>query len=647
MATRPVRPVPAHPKSAPELIVVAKPEALVRSAGTSVAAAPGARAGSLNSLLKSRKIALRPLFDVSEDRAKARMGAALAGAAAVVPDVSTFYVVDGAPRDLARLAAELRNETAIDAAYVKPAGEPPEWFDRKRGLPKAAPRDLSPAPTADFSARQAYLDAAPGGVDARFAWTKPGGHGGNVRVVDLEWGWNFSHEDLLQNQGGIVAGAGAADTDHGTCVIGEISGDRNNVGVMGIASDATLSAVAFSMPSATAIRLAADRLQSGDVMLLEIHRPGPRFDFQSRSDQRGYIAVEWWPDDFAAILYASARGILVIEAAGNGAEDLDAAIYATRPPGFPGGWTNPFNRANPQCGAIICGAGAPPPGTHGRSHGADRSRLDFSNFGACVDVQGWGREVTTTGRSWGVADLFDGGVNAWYTDQFSGTSSASPIVTGVLACVQGMLRAAGKPGLSAASARNLLRSTGSPQQDEPGRPATERIGHRPDLRAIHAALFPKTAVKDTKDLKETQKEQKEKSEIKEKAEIKERKDVKEGKEKAETKERKDLGKEFKEKPEIKEHKEQKEFEKVSDNVGGELGAGGPGSSAGALEERVRAIERRLGELAHFIEPALRPDLAASALTGEQDLDYLQGGAGTAAGPKADKDAKDAEKLRDR
>jgi hypothetical protein len=62
---------------------------------------------------------------------------------------------------------------------------------------------------------------------------------------------------------------------------------------------------------------------------------------------------------------------------------------------------------------------------------------------------------------------------------------------------------------------------------------------------------------------------------------------------------------------------------------------------------VRAIERRLGELAHFIEPALRPDLAASALTGEQDLDYLQGGGGTAAGPKADKDAKDAEKLRDR
>jgi hypothetical protein len=32
-----------------------------------------------------------------------------------------------------------------------------------------------------------------------------------------------------------------------------------------------------------------------------------------------------------------------------------------------------------------------------RRHGPDRSRLDFSNFGKAVDVQGWGREVTTCG----------------------------------------------------------------------------------------------------------------------------------------------------------------------------------------------------------------------------------------------------------
>src|SRR6185295_8066520 len=101
-------------------------------------------------------------------------------------------------------------------------------------------------------------------------------------------------------------------------------------------------------------------------------------------------------------------------------------------------------------GAILVGAGAPPPGTHGRNWGADRSRLDFSNYGAAVDAQGWGREVTATGYG----DLQGGGnTNLWYTDTFSGTSSASPIVTGALACTQGVLRARGRVPLSPARAR--------------------------------------------------------------------------------------------------------------------------------------------------------------------------------------------------
>jgi hypothetical protein len=84
------------------------------------------------------------------------------------------------------------------------------------------------------------------------------------------------------------------------------------------------------------------------------------------------------------------------------------------------------------------GAGAPPPGTHGRDHGPDRSRLDFSNHGSAVDAQGWGREVTTCGYG----DLQGGGdEDRWYSDTFSGTSSASPVVVGTLACVQGILKA--------------------------------------------------------------------------------------------------------------------------------------------------------------------------------------------------------------
>src|SRR5262249_43561666 len=161
---------------------------------------------------------------------------------------------------------------------------------------------------------------------------------------------------------------------------------------------------------------------------------------------------------------------------GNGARNLDAAIYNTPGAGFPASWRNPFNPNNPTSGAVLVGAGAPPPGTHGRDHGPDRSRLDFSNYGLPGDTQGWGREGTSTGYG----DLQGGSDrDRWYTDVFSGTSSASPIVVGVLGCAQGILRARHRPLLTPAAARQILRATGSPQQDAPGRPRTQRIGNRP------------------------------------------------------------------------------------------------------------------------------------------------------------------------
>jgi hypothetical protein len=485
-------PLPSPAAGRPELVVIARSSAGLRASGAGIVAAEAGaapQAAGLQARLAARGAVMRPLFGLSEDRLQAQRGQVVEGrpnaetAAAEVPDLSVFYQVE-AEGDLEALAEELRADPLIDAAYVKPAGEPPQGpgMALAHGINDMQPaaEDAPPA-TPNFVSRQGYLGPAPAGVDAPFGWTLPGGGGAGIRIIDCEWGWRFTHEDLLANQTGVVAGSSSTDTNHGTAVLGEISGDRNAVGVTGISPDATIGASSFeTQSSSAAIKAAADKLGRGDIILLEIHRPGPNAP-NPRQGQRGFIAIEWWPDDFAAIKYAVARGIVVVEAAGNGAENLDAAIYNTRQAGFPSSWTNPFNLANPQCGAVMVGAGAPPPNTHGRDHGPDRSRLDFSNFGTRVDAQGWGREVTTTGYG----DL-QGGTNEdlWYTDTFSGTSSASPIVVGALASVQGVLRARGHHRLTSEGARRLVRTYGSPQTDAPGRPASQRIGFRPDLRCL-------------------------------------------------------------------------------------------------------------------------------------------------------------------
>src|SRR5205085_8506118 len=105
------------------------------------------------------------------------------------------------------------------------------------------------------------------------------------------------------------------------------------------------------------------------------------------------------------------RGVLVIEAAGNGAENLDHRAYHGK-----------LSRSGRDSGAIMVGAGAP-----ARSGFVDRARLDFSNYGSRVDVQGWGRKVATL--DYGDLQRCSGD-DRHYTGEFSGTSSASPIVAG-------------------------------------------------------------------------------------------------------------------------------------------------------------------------------------------------------------------------
>jgi hypothetical protein len=380
----------AQPRSAPELVVVLKPGSPVHQ--SIVQGAPAAEAGealpNLQSILAKAGATMRPLFATSEGgpgiQAEAAPGAETSD------DLSRFFHVAAPESQLDALASDLRSHSSVEAAYVKPPGEPPvAVISTARTLMPVPPAPVVAA-SADYTPRQDYLGPAPVGIDAHYAWNHPGGRGAGVQISDCEWNWNFEHEDLLHNKRGVVVGTPGGDDDHGTAVMGEIGGDLNTFGVTGIAADALFGAASFeNAPTAQIIVGAANGLRAGDIILLEIHRPGPKANGQG---QFGYIGVEWWPDDFAAIRYAVTRGIIVVEAGGNGSQNLDDPIYDTRPQNFPPTWRNPFNPANPSSGAVLVGAGNPPSGTHNRTSQpswnepyVDRARCGFSNYGRRID----------------------------------------------------------------------------------------------------------------------------------------------------------------------------------------------------------------------------------------------------------------------
>ena len=270
----------------------------------------------------------------------------------------------------------------------------------------------------------------------------------------------------------------------------------NGIGITGIAPNARFSAArVFEKKEDTkesvakAIKTAADELNEGDIIMV------PYFLTHELLEES--LPPEWFPCELACIQYAAAKGIIVVEAAGNSAFDLDSPLLNDPLPGFPDkDWQNPFREGNPGSGAIIVGAGDPPSGTHNCPpticNYVNGARTVDSNYGSRVDVQAWGNEVTTSGG----VDIEKGDLQGddcpdthenrlrWYTDEFFRTSAATAQVAGALAAIQGILKKRGSDLLTPAEARRLLDATGMEQAGAPGRPASERVGNRLNIREI-------------------------------------------------------------------------------------------------------------------------------------------------------------------
>jgi hypothetical protein len=431
-------------------------------------------ASSLNNVLARFDIAaVRPQFGQRLADVRKRIGLAAAlpaepsarllkakGADAEFRQSGFVQIVPKKSADARKLAAALNRAKPVWQAYVAPRPVP-------AGLTGSA------AGTRLFEPGQGYLSSAPDGIGAADVWGLAGAKGRSVTICDIEGAWNTRHEDLPAGIS-LIGGTMLPDIgwrDHGTAVLGEMVSVPNNKGCVGISHEAKAvvhSAVingVFNLPQA--LTNAAAQLKAGDVILIELQATGPNGK---------YVAMQYWSDVFSAIVAATAKGITVVEAAGNGNENFDLPI---------------FNNTGLQkdSGAIIVGAGVPPAnfldfdgsGGHGPAYqniGVPRSRIWFSNYGKIVNVQGWGFHVTTLGYG----DLQgDASENKWYSMRFSGTSSASPIVTGAVACLQGRAKAKNGAPLTPAKVRSILMSTGTAQVAGPGVPLTQRIGPQPNL----------------------------------------------------------------------------------------------------------------------------------------------------------------------
>ncbi len=371
-------------------------------------------------------------------------------------DLNLYYLltpVTGGDPEL--LVDDLNALPVVELSYFEPLAQ--------RGvIPQAMPHGAAGEGdagriTPDFSELQYYLQPAPLGVDAVSAWDLPGGLGEGVRIGLVERGLNPDHEDLPLPENWIGKDV---NLDHGTAVLGEILGQHNGFGIMGISPEARLQVSIFDTEPpfpviADAISALTPYLAAGDVMLIEYHALGPPSGENCSCSCQSfeYVPLEYWQANFDVIAAATANQVICVEIAGNGSMNLDHPRYG-----------GVFDRTVRDSGAILVGAAIP---------GSCKPSC-WTNYGSRLDLHGHGQQIVTAGYG----PLFNGGPNAKYTDWFGGTSGAGAMTAGVVCAFQGWYKARTGEPMSSADLVEHLRQTGTPQAADP-----RKIGPFPDLCA--------------------------------------------------------------------------------------------------------------------------------------------------------------------
>jgi serine protease len=354
------------------------------------------------------------------------------------PNLFGYYVIDIPPGvDLLALASDLREWRLVETAYVSGLPGPP------------------PAPS--------YLDAAPDGIGARpfGAAVLPGNLGAGVKVVDIEQGWQLVHPDLPTSANTLLFGINVPTyRNHGLAVLSVLAARSNTTGAVGIAPDATIQVVSEWGPdgkhdTARALAWVLPLLSVGDVVLLETQY----YQLFKNSNSPPPQPVEMQLAVYTAIRLATAAGIIVIEAAGNGGTDM-ANLQDER-----GKFVlNPNSADRRDSRAIVVGA----------CDQTTRAHRATSNFGARVNCFAWGDGVLTLSAGGGPLP-------------FNGTSSATAIIAGAALLVQSRQKHLGGQPLGPAQMRSLLGDSTNGMNTPSANPG-DLIGVMPNLARISELL---------------------------------------------------------------------------------------------------------------------------------------------------------------
>lgn len=410
-------------------------------------------------------IGLSPLFDsIGSAEIDALVQRARAADPTYRPPVfQRFFHVDAPPgTDHDELAAALRALPGVETAYVSRLGPPPS--------------SVTNPDQNTYATQQKHLGPAPDGIDARYAWGFAGGDGEAQAFMDVEKGWSPNHPDLAAHAipAPLVGVEIASEKWHGTRVLGVVCALDNasegigiapNLGGVRLLSHMRAVVASLALPNIPDTILKAASVGAfGEVLLLEVQ--------VEYGDMLAPVEVEH--ASWCAIRLATALGIVVVEAAGNGdlgqqglnlnqVVDVNGAHFLD--PGPAGDPSAAFRDS----GAILVTAA---------TSAAPHLRMPYANFGRRIDCYAWGENIVSCNTD-------SVGTPAGYLlgpPYFGMTSGAAAIVAGAALSVQGLVWKMHGVRLGPTQLREILRDPahGTPR----GAAEPKRIGVMPNLRAI-------------------------------------------------------------------------------------------------------------------------------------------------------------------